>query len=274
MSDAAVKPISFSFDPTAKGRYHLSIGLDEHSRTFAVLDIPAKSYVALFEQDRSTPALSLFGKELKALEPVSVSAFVKGGVATLVPSGSFQEAHAAAHLALTHSEVPNSEVLHEAIPALPVQLLYCRENADIDALQERFPAMKTVDARTVFLNGAARRSAADAIEMHLQVWEQSIDLALFENGALKLFNSHFFNSPEDVLYHCVFALDRAKLDRNKVRMRLSGKVEQNGPLQQLMEQYFSAPVLAEAPDLLTLSPELQAKDPHAHHLLYELFQCV
>lgn len=270
MSDAELIPTFSSFDPTAKGRYHLSIGLNGKQLSFAVLDIAAKEYVALFLQPDSTKAL--IPKPLSGIEPVSTFAFVRGGMATLVPAGSFQAQHAKKYLDLTHSQASFSQVLHEPIPALPIQLVYNREPGPLEQLETNFPALKVKDARTVLLNAAARAARADRIELHVQVWDDAIDLALFHNGALQLFNSHYQGSHEDVLYHCVFALDRAKLDRNQAHLVLSGKVD--GPLQGLMEQYFAGNILAAAPELLPLATELQGSAPHTHRLLYELYQCV
>ena len=100
-----------------------------------------------------------------------------------------------------------------------------------------------------------------------------MDIALFEGGNLILFNSHYYSSAEDVLFHCIFALDRAEIDRNKVAVQISGVIEENDELAILLGKYFSLPMLLEGPDLLERSQELKERSYHLDHLLYELYQC-
>ena len=157
MNDTAVKLTSAEFDPSSKGRYHLSIGLADRSVSFALLDVASKNYVAYFGSTAFDPhALgdtfrTAVGSFLLGVEPISVSAFVKGGSATLVPSGSFDESQAHHHLALTQSSKLNTGVLHETIPALDVEMLYAQDPELSNALFKQFPQCKTLDARTVFL---------------------------------------------------------------------------------------------------------------------------
>jgi len=280
VNEASVKLIGSTYEPSAKGRYHLSIGLSDRSVSFAVLDVAQKQFVALFERTAIDP--NALGKtlsegsekDLSLLEPISVSAFIKGEASTLVPSGSFIEAHAHQHLAITQSADLNVGVLHETIPSLDVEMLYAQDPEKSDALMKSFPQAKCFDARTVFLNGIARRSAANDIQsLHLHVWENEMDIALFEKGNLLLFNSHYFSSAEDVLYHCIFALDRAEIDRNKIEVQISGAVEDGGDLSILLSKYFTTPILMEGPDLLKRTTELVDRPYHLDHLLYELYQC-
>lgn len=280
MNDAAVKLIGSTYEPSAKGRYHLSIGLADRSVSFSILDIAQKQFVALFERTAIDP--NALGKtltegaehDLALIEPISVSAFIKGEASTLVPSGSFVEAQAHQHLALTQSADLNLGVLHETIPSLDVEMLYAQDPEKSDVLMKHFPQAKCFDARTVFLNGIARRSTTNGSpSLHLQIWENEMDIALFEKGNLMLFNSHYFSSAEDVLYHCIFALDRAEIDRNKVEVQVSGAVEEGGDLSDLLAKYFTAPILLEGPDLLKCSPALAKRPYHLDHLLYELYQC-
>lgn len=86
---------------------------------------------------------------------------------------------------------------------------------------------------------------------HVHVSTQDFSLAVLKGRDLILHNSFAHQSPEDILYFCMAALEQLSILHTEVRLSLYGDVAEGDALHGLFRRYISDVVFAERPSELT-----------------------
>lgn len=120
-----------------------------------------------------------------------------------------------------------------------------------DAILQLFDSTRILPALFCWTPSLLRSPVA--YHAHVHVSEREFSLAVLKGRDLILHNSFAHQSPEDVLYFCMAALEQLSILHAEVRLTIYGDVTENDVLHGLFRRYIAQVVFGEKPTELTYS---------------------
>ena len=194
-------------------------------------------------------------------------------LATLVPQGLYDENHKADYLKFNAKILKTDYITHDVIVAnnsVNVYIPYVNINNYIfDTFGEFvYKHSSTVLIQTIF------EKASEATKVYLQVNFSTVEIIVVENGKLQLFNIFEYHSKEDFIYYVLFVFEQLKLDANTIHIELSGRINKDDELFNILYTYVRHVNFAEAKYNYKFSDtvtDAQLYELHYNHLLLNSF---
>jgi len=120
-----------------------------------------------------------------------------------------------------------------------------------DAILRLFDSTRILPALFCWTPSLLRSPAA--YHAHVHISEREFSLAVLKGRDLILHNSFAHQSPEDVLYFCMAALEQLSILHAEVRLTIYGDVTENDVLHGLFKRYIAQVLFGEKPTELTYS---------------------
>jgi hypothetical protein len=120
-----------------------------------------------------------------------------------------------------------------------------------DAILQLFPSARVLPSLFCWTPSLLR--SPTAYHAHVHVSEREFSLAVLKGRDLVLHNDFTHQTPEDVLYFCMAALEQLAILHSEVRLSVYGNVTENDALHGLFRRYISHVVFGERPTELTYS---------------------
>lgn len=227
---------------------HLSVFLTSTQLFFTLFRRATNKYVLLagYEIPAGEPTLGLlqgFDQLSGQFETVSIA--LGYAPATLVPTAVFDADQLARYGHLTIAKDPVT-LKYDQAPAAEMVLVYPYDHALEAQLLKRFPQAILHHHYWFLLQHDIRQyKSLDAV-MIVSKWQQNLVLLAIKNNKLVLCNQYAANTPEELLYYVMNAVEVLDLQAQSCKILLRGQLEPANNEGQLLRQYL-ADVKADVP---------------------------
>jgi hypothetical protein len=200
----------------------------------------------------------------KKVEVISMSP-----VYTLVPASIGNDLEPALHLQLVHKLDKNLRTESRRISALDVVLMYAWPEEMAATLQQYFPSAGFNHYVTYLMHGLLSGSSQDAI-VTAHVHGFYLDIIVVKDSKILFFNVFHFQNQDDFIYFLLLVFDRLGLDREKVKLMLSGEIESGSALYSLCFRYFRMIDFLNRDPVFSVPEAGEDADPLPAHAFYSL----
>ncbi len=195
---------------------------------------------------------------------------------SLVPETYFDATMNRSLLELVYGDAEKGLVLSEKIDLMPVYNVY-RIPPEIHQLfQQKFSASTYWHYYTLQLSffDVEKESPADMVRMRIVFYADKFIVGAFRDGELLIFQSFFYQTPEDVSYYLLTILDAHDAKPEDVIVKISGLIDEDSILYTELMKYFAHLVWDGLPE--TIDPEgiLKAYPRHYFSPLVRMALCV
>ncbi|HRN41140.1 MAG TPA: DUF3822 family protein [Vicingus sp.] len=118
---------------------------------------------------------------------------------------------------------------------------------------------------------AKKTNALSLINVH--VLPQSFQIISVKNQTLELYNSFNYQTSEDFIYYLLFVLNQINTTGNEVSIRLTGEVDKNSAIYDMLYKYIQTIEFCETPNELNYSYVFEQTPKHYHYALFNQYLC-
>jgi hypothetical protein len=118
---------------------------------------------------------------------------------------------------------------------------------------------------------AKKSTALSLIDLH--VLPQSFQIISVKNQTLELYNSFNYQTSEDFIYYLLFVLNQLNTKGNEATIRLTGEVDKNSAIYDMLYKYIQTIEFCETPNELNYSYVFEQTPKHYHYALFNQFLC-
>ncbi|MCF8335518.1 MAG: DUF3822 family protein [Bacteroidales bacterium] len=264
--------------------YRLSIQFSLNGFSFSILDLVRGKYIALkhislveentYDQKgekiqevfKSDPCLQVDYKKVAMLvvSPKSV----------LIPSSYFKQQDLAQYFKF-HYDLQELEELHfNYIQAIEAYNIFSLPNPVSNVIIGNFNKTHFYHQGLPVIDYYINNSPGNHTFCILSVYEDFIDIAVFNGYKLHLYNSFYWSAYEDVLYYLLYAYKQLNLELTENELYVTGNLNNKKELKQMINQYFKKVHFHKPPPEFTYSYTFK-KDQSSHFTnLFRLNLCV
>lgn len=248
--------------------YELSIRLGVDGFSYAILDTNTRKFLHLESFDLADARKSihvpgealktntlklrnLLETELKWLSaPFSqVRLMIGSGNSSLVPEALFDKKEKASLFDFNMAGGPfDSEDIHfDKLRISDAVCLYYIDPEVERICKEFFPEAVFYHHSTVLIQALLLKYMNQENELHLFVNTASsrLDIVRIKGKKLEYINSFSFNTAEDYMYYLIFVVEQLGLNPESVKLIMTGEVERNSKLTDLVRKYVRSISFAE-----------------------------
>lgn len=118
---------------------------------------------------------------------------------------------------------------------------------------------------------AKKTNALSLIDVH--VLPQSFQIISVKNQTLELYNSFNYQTSEDFIYYLLFVLNQLNIKSNEAIIRLTGEVDKNSAIYDMLHKYIQTINFCETPNELNYSYVFEQTQKHYHYALFNQYLC-
>ena len=196
---------------------------------------------------------------------------------TLIPTEIFQEANKNDYLTFNGKVNPDEIVLLDMIRDIESYNVYAIPSIIEKTLKKKFLVCNFIHQSSAFImslmNNFNKNGHYDE-KVYVNVSTNSFELAAFNDGRFKLYNTFPFKQKEDFIYYILFAMKQLSMDVNTVELVLSGKINPNSPLHQITQKYIANVSFIKRSLLFNYSGSLSEIPAQQYYSLFNLIRCV
>ena len=255
----------------------LSIQFSLDGFSFCVKDIPSGQTLLLttynFESSMDTPhelsekIQSIFEaeKELQ-IEFDQIIAIHQNQLVTQIPDAYFDENHLKTYLDFNIKTFSSDYITFDNLPSLEAKNVYIPYVNVNNFLFQNFGEFEFKHHSTVLLEQLITNHDASIEDtMYVNVSHKYLDIVVFKNDQLRLYNSFQYNSKEDFLYYILFVSEQLDLDPTEFQLLFSGNITKDFTNFTLTEEYIkNVDFLKPSHNFLDESEHFK---PHSNYIL-------
>ena len=118
---------------------------------------------------------------------------------------------------------------------------------------------------------AKKTNSLALIDVH--VLPQSFQIISIKNQTLELYNSFNYQTSEDFIYYLLFVLNQLNIKSNEAIIRLTGEVDKNSAIYDMLYKYIQTIDFCENPNELNYSYVFEQTQKHYHYALFNQYLC-
>lgn len=118
---------------------------------------------------------------------------------------------------------------------------------------------------------AKRTNALSLIDVH--VLPQSFQIISVKDQTLELYNSFNYQTSEDFIYYLLFVLNQLNIKSNEAIIRLTGEVDKNSAIYDMLYKYIQTIDFCKNPNELNYSYVFEQTQKHYHYALFNQYLC-
>jgi hypothetical protein len=284
-SDALILITDPSLDAKTAGLCDLLVLIEDASIQFALLEKRSNQFLALevfrhASNETNTAPKDLLSsaagksKLLRNYEFSKARIGITSSQYTLVPEALHRPGDEASYFHLNFRNVGNTTVYPAHISSFHLYSIFGID-ADLQkSILHLFQEPKLLHHSESVLSDLSLRLRTDAgKQVWLNVRESGIDVCVTDGRKLILLNSFERHNNEDTLYYVLFTYEQLGLDPESTPLNLSGEIEQDSALYNLLYNYIRNLRFAERLHLLSFSPVFSRIPSHFYSTLFSLAVC-
>lgn len=192
----------------------------------------------------------------------------------LVPKAIFDPEEAHTYIHFISSNDNNGEVIYDWLPDLSSYLVYSIDQKILKDLDKTWPGSKTFHLFSGLIQAQTIHSLRiDKKSFYLNIYDSSFTLTVLEGRSLLFFNSFSFQSEADIVYYTLFSLEQIDCLPHKIELYVSGNIEENDSLWNLLYTYIKKIQPLSLPGNFKYSEEISSNNPFKYYSLFSQFLC-
>jgi hypothetical protein len=194
-----------------------------------------------------------------------VHIFLPGLKTALVPAALFEEDHAEEFFKLNHSLQSGECIRAYPLTQMDAVLLYAASEDTMGKIVRQYPASSVFHHSAPWLETLCLQAkSADGIHVHVEILEEGIQLAAFDESKLLIHNTFLCSSAEDRLYYTLFVSEQLRISPQRDRFYLSGLFRKGDDTHQLFRSYIKELLTESRPSYYNYSLPLTELPEHLY----------
>ncbi|WP_299117150.1 DUF3822 family protein [uncultured Winogradskyella sp.] len=202
----------------------------------------------------------------------SVIVIHQNELSTLIPKTLYNENHKADYLKFNAKILKTDFITHDEIlinDSVNVYIPYVNIN---NYIFETFGEFTYKHSSTLLIDSILQKEGIkDKTIVYAQVNSSTIEVLVMDKGQLQLFNIFEYHSKEDFIYYILFVFEQLKLDVETVKVKLSGYIEKDDELYQMLYMYIRHVDIIDNDFNYTFSKAITDKNLHHQYLILNSF---
>ncbi len=248
--------------------YELSIRLGVDGFSYAILDTHTRKFLHLESFDLRDARKNLYvpGESRKTdirklrhlLETelnwlrapfTQVRLMFENGNSTLVPQALFDKEEKASLFDFNMAGGPHDpkDIHFDTLKASDAVSLYHIDSEESKLCREFFPEATFYHHSTVLIQALLLKymNHDNALHLFVNTDASRLDILRMNGKKLEYFNSFSYNTAEDYMYYLIFVVEQLSLNPENVKLIMTGEVERNSKLTDLVRKYVRSISFAE-----------------------------
>lgn len=186
----------------------------------------------------------------------------------LVPAKYYQAGLQSALLSLQYGETENKQIRCDELQKRQIMNCYTVPDAADQFCQAHFPSANIVHATTL-------QSEIDISGSRLfcTVYSNTLKVILHKDGQLLFVQQFAYATPGDAVYHLLNTCQQHHINPAEINLQLSGMIDQQSPLFQMIHTYFANISFMPIPTGVTVQEKILELPEHFFSHLIELASC-
>ena len=202
----------------------------------------------------------------------TVTVIHQNELSTLVPKTLYDENNKADYLKFNTKILKTDFIADEDIAVNDSVNLYIPYININNYIFETFGEFIYKHSSTILIDTVLQKSSQNNnAVMYLHVNISMIEVAVVENGQLQLFNVFEYYSKEDFIYYVLFVFEQLKLDVETITVNLSGNIDINDELYDLLYTYVRHVEFEKLNFSYNFSENIDTDKLHHHYLILNTF---
>jgi len=212
-------------------------------------------------------ANSIFSDEFDAITVIH-----QNELSTLVPKELYDENNKADYLKFNTKILKTDFITYDDIAvneSVNVYIPYININ---NYIFETFGEFTYKHSSTVLIDSVLQKTIkSNNVNVYLHVNSSMIEVTVVENEQLQLFNVFEYHSKEDFIYYVLFVFEQLKLDVETTIIHLSGNIDKNDELYNLLYTYVRHVEFESLNFSYNYSEKVSSDKLHHHYLILNTF---
>ncbi len=229
--------------------YNLSIQLSMDGIAFCIFDRRLNKFqsieVGSFETILKNEGFSEFlhkvvnENEWLSLRYHSISIIYECKKSTLIPVPLFTENEKETYSEFNFKLDENSHINYEKLSNLDAVILYEIPDQIMETFKTLFPSHRLISQPGVLIESLLilNKNLPAQKKFFVNVRNSALDILIIDKRQLLYFNSFEYKSIEDFIYFVIFVLDQLQINPEEVDLVLSGSIDKNSELFEILYKY-------------------------------------
>lgn len=218
---------------------------------------------ALHRLKTELSANSVFSDEFNAVIVIH-----QNELSTLIPKDLYDEKQKADYLKFNAKILKTDFITHDEIAvnhSINVYIPYVNIN---NYIFDTFGEFVYKHSSTILIDTILQNTNIDEeAKVYINVNPSTIEVSVVANGKLQLFNNFEYHSKEDFIYYVLFVFEQLKLDVENTTVLLSGRIDKNDELFDMLYTYIRHIDIFDTDFKYTFSDTLEKNNLHQHYLI-------
>ncbi len=170
---------------------------------------------------------------------IDVKLIICNKLSSLVPNNLFEEKLSLEYLKFNSKLLENDFAAHdfiEEIDAVNVYLPYINVN---NYIIDNFGSFNFYHYSTLLIKKLIKYNKEKESCLYVNLQEESFQVLIIKKNKLLYYNNFDFNKKEDILYFLLFVIEQNKIDSNKSKLYLIGKIDLKSDAYLLISKFIS-----------------------------------
>ena len=170
---------------------------------------------------------------------IDVKLIICNKLSSLVPNNLFKEKLSLEYLKFNSKLLENDFAAHdfiEEIDAVNVYLPYVNVN---NYILDNFGSFNFYHYSTLLIKKLIKYNKEKESCLYVNLQEESFQVLIIKKNKLLYYNNFDFNKKEDILYFLLFVIEQNKIDSNKSKLYLIGKIYVKSDVYLLISKFIS-----------------------------------
>ncbi|NRR90783.1 DUF3822 family protein [Winogradskyella undariae] len=195
-------------------------------------------------------------------------------LSTLVPEELYDASHKADYLKFNSKILRNDFITEDEIPfnkSVNVYVPYVNIN---NYIFDTFGEFEYKHSSSILIDSILQNVKAEETPIvFININKTTVELLVVENNKLQLFNVFEYHSKEDFLYYILFVFEQLKLDTETTPIELSGNIELEDELYNLLYNYVRYVNFINKEYPFSIADSIDKNNLYQYFLILNSFEC-
>ena len=221
------------------GSYNLSLILSDTKGN--IIQYISEKFEEKIEPKKLSEKLDLVINKSQIINSnvIKVKLIVHNKLSSLVPLNLFQEELSLEYLKFNSKLIDGDFAAHDLIDeieAVNVFLPFVNVN---NYLLEKFGSFNYYHYSTILIKKLIKYDSSKEISIYANIQSNNFHVIILKNKKLIYYNIFDFKEKEDILYFLLFVLKQNKIDQNKYKLSMLGKIKKESETYLLLTKFIN-----------------------------------
>ena len=221
------------------GSYNLSLILSDTKGN--IIQYISEKFEEKIEPKKLSEKLDLVINKSQIINSnvIKVKLIVHNKLSSLVPLNLFQEELSLEYLKFNSKLIDGDFAAHDLIDeieAVNVFLPFVNVN---NYLLEKFGSFNYYHYSTILIKKLIKYNSSKEISIYANIQSNNFHVIILKNKKLIYYNIFDFKEKEDILYFLLFVLKQNKIDQNKYKLSMLGKIKKESETYLLLTKFIN-----------------------------------